>query len=214
MDYLAACARAEATGTGYDHELRLDRGNGMYCWMRFVGEPRWDGQRLVGFVGSSIDIQYYKDAEDKLRNADRRKDQFLAILGHELRNPLSPIRNAAQALQFIESDDPRLTWARETLNRQVDHITRLVDDLLDISRLTVNKLTLQKQIVNMADIVHQSVESTRTLVDAKRHRLAITIGDEALFVRGDPVRLIQLTENLLTNATKFTEPGGSPRRTA
>ncbi|SEP41746.1 chemotaxis protein CheB [Nitrosovibrio sp. Nv6] len=206
--YLAACSGAEVAGRGYDQELRMRQANGTYRWMRFVGEPRWDGQRLVGFVGSSIDIQHHKDAEDKLRNADRRKDQFLAILGHELRNPLSPIRNAAQALQFVESGDPRLTWAQETISRQVGHITRLVDDLLDISRLTSGKLALQKETVNMADIVRQSVESTKALVDARKHQLAIAIRDEPLLVRGDPVRLIQIVENLLANSFKFTEPGG------
>jgi two-component system CheB/CheR fusion protein len=120
--YLAAYSAAESTRKGYDRELRLRKSDGSYCWMRFVGEPRFEGERFVGFVGSSVDIQYHKDAEEKLRNADRRKDEFLATLGHELRNPLSPIRNAAQALQLVKSDDPRLSWARETITRQVDHI--------------------------------------------------------------------------------------------
>ena len=96
--------------------------------MRFVGEPRFEQEKLVGFVGSSVDIQYHKDAEEQLRDADRRKDEFLAILGHELRNPLSPIRNAAEALRFVDYQDKRLVWARETITRQVDHMTRLVDD--------------------------------------------------------------------------------------
>ena len=80
--------------------------------MRFVGEPRFEREKLVGFVGSSVDIQYHKNAEEQLRDADRRKDEFLAILGHELRNPLSPIRNAAQALQFVDASDKRLSWAK------------------------------------------------------------------------------------------------------
>lgn len=206
--YLAECAGAEANRRGYDYELRLRKVDGRYNWMRFVGEPRFEGKQVTGFVGSSVDIQYHKDAEEELRSADRRKDEFLAILGHELRNPLSPIRNAAQALGFIDSDDKRLSWARETITRQVDHMTRLVDDLLDIARLTRGTLTLRKETVDMAVIVHHVVESTKALVDARKHHLTIAIRDEPLFVSGDPVRLTQIVENLLTNAIKFTEEGG------
>lgn len=206
--YLAACASAEATCKGYDHELRLRKADGSYHWMRFVGEPRFEQKQLVGFVGSSVNIQYHKDAEEQLRNADQRKDEFLAILGHELRNPLSPIRNAAQALQFVDSDDKRLLWARETIIRQVDHMTRLVDDLLDIARLTRGTLTLRKEAVDMAVIIHHAVESTKALIDSHKHHFTVAIVDEPLFVSGDPVRLTQIVENLLTNAAKFTEEGG------
>jgi two-component system CheB/CheR fusion protein len=207
--YLTACSNAEAACRGYDCELRLRKANGSYSWMRFVGEPRFDREKLVGFVGSSVDIQYHKNAEEQLRDADRRKDEFLAILGHELRNPLSPIRNAAQALKFVDSDDKRLLWARETIIRQVDHMTRLVDDLLDIARLTRGTLTLRKETVDMAVIVHHAVESTKELVDTRKHHLKVVIKDEPLFVEGDPVRLTQIVENLLTNAAKFTEEGGN-----
>ena len=206
--YLAACSSAEAACKGYDHELRLRKADGSYHWMRFVGEPRFERKQLAGFVGSGIDIQYHKDAEEQLRNADQRKDEFLAILGHELRNPLSPIRNAAQALQFVDSGDKRLSWARETITRQVDHMTRLVDDLLDIARLTRGTLTLRKEAVDMSVIVHNAVESTKALIDSHKHHLVIAITDEPLFVSGDPIRLTQIVENLLTNAAKFTEEGG------
>ncbi|SCY47620.1 two-component system, chemotaxis family, CheB/CheR fusion protein [Nitrosospira sp. Nl5] len=208
MGYLAVLASAETACKGYDHELRLRKADGAYNWMQFVGEPRFERERLAGFVGSSVDIQYHKNAEEQLRNADRRKDEFLAILGHELRNPLSPIRNAAQALQFVDSGDKRLVWARETITRQVDHMARLVDDLLDIARLTRGTLTLRKETVDMAVVVHHAVESTKTLLDVRGHDLTVTVGDEPLFVNGDPVRLIQIVENLLTNAAKFTEEGG------
>lgn len=206
--YLAACSSAEATGKGYDYELRLRKADGNYNWMRFVGEPRFEQERLAGFIGSTVDIQYHKNAEEQLRNADRRKDEFLAILGHELRNPLSPIRNAAQALQFVDSTDKRLSWAKQTIIRQVDHMTRLVDDLLDIARLTRGMLTLRKETVDMAVIVHHAVESTKALVDMRKHHLTVEIQDEPLFVHGDPVRLTQIVENLLTNAAKFTEETG------
>jgi two-component system CheB/CheR fusion protein len=206
--YLAACENAETALSGYDFELRLRKGDGTYHWMRFVGEPKIEKEKLIGFVGSTTDIQYHKDAEEQLRHADQRKDEFLAILGHELRNPLSPIRNAAQTLNFVDSEDQRLSRARETIIRQVDHMTRLVDDLLDIARLTRGMLTLRKETVDMAVIVHHALESTKTLFDARRHQLVVAIRDEPLFVNGDPVRLTQIVENLLSNAAKFTEEGG------
>ena len=206
--YLAACAAAEAARKGYDHELRLQKADGSYCWMRFVGVPRFEGERFVGFVGSSVDIQYHKDAEEKLRNADRRKDEFLATLGHELRNPLSPIRNAAQALQLVNSDDPRIASARATITRQVDHITHLVDDLLDVARLTRGALSLRIATVDMGEVIRHAVDSTRALMDERRHQLTTSLEDEPLLVQGDSVRLTQIIENLLTNAAKFTETGG------
>jgi two-component system CheB/CheR fusion protein len=207
-DYLTACFEAEAARKGYDHELRLKKADGSYYWMRFVGEPRFEGERLVGFIGSSVDIQYHKDAEEKLRNADRRKDEFLATLGHELRNPLSPIRNAAQALQLINSDDSRLCQARETIIRQVDHITHLVDDLLDIARLTRGMLSLRIATVDVGAAIRHAVDSTRGLMDERRHQLTVSLEDEPLLIQGDCVRLTQIIENLLTNAAKFTEIGG------
>ena len=206
--FLAKCREAEAARQGYDYELRLHKANGAYNWMRFVGEPRIEDDRLIGFVGSSVDIQYHKNAEQQLRDADRRKDEFLAILGHELRNPLSPIRNAAEALRFINSDDKRLSWARALIIRQVDHMTRLVDDLLDVARLTRGVLTLRKETVDIAVIIHHAVESVKALIEMRRHNLTISIKDEPLIVSGDPVRLTQVVENLLTNATKFTDEGG------
>ncbi len=208
VGYLAKCRGAEAARQGYDHELRLRKANGAYHWMRFVGEPRIEDERLVGFVGSSIDIQYHKNAEQQLRDADRRKDEFLAILGHELRNPLSPIRNAAEALRFINSDDKRLSWARALIIRQVDHMTRLVDDLLDVARLTRGVLTLRKETVDIAVVIHHAVESVKAQIEMRRHNLTLSIKDEPLIVSGDPVRLTQVVENLLTNATKFTDEGG------
>ncbi len=206
--YLAACATAEAARKGYDHELRLRKADGAYNWMRFVGEPRFEQEKLVGFVGSSVDIQYHKNAERELRDADRRKDEFLAVLGHELRNPLSPIRNAAEALRLVDSSDKRLSWARETITRQVVHMTRLVDDLLDIARLTRGVLMLRKETVEMSQVVHQALESAKALIDARRHHLTVEITDGPLIVEGDPVRLCQIIENLLTNAAKFTDEGG------
>ncbi|PTR13439.1 two-component system CheB/CheR fusion protein [Nitrosospira sp. Nsp2] len=206
--YLRACAAAEAARKGYDHELRLQKADGSYSWMRFVGVPRFEDEQLTGFVGSSVDIQYHKDAEEKLRNADRRKDEFLATLGHELRNPLSPIRNAAQALQLVNSNDPRIASAGATITRQVDHITHLVDDLLDVARLTRGTLSLRMATVDMGEVIRHAVDSTRALMDERRHELITSLGDAPLLIQGDAVRLTQIIENLLTNAAKFTDVGG------
>ena len=163
---------------------------------------------MIGFVGSSVDIQYHKNAEQQLRDADRRKDEFLAILGHELRNPLSPIRNAAEALRFVNYRDKRLSGQEKLIIRQVDHMTRLVDDLLDVARLTRGMLTLRKETVDMAVIVHHAVESVKALIECAASHLTVSIKDEPLIVSGDPVRLTQVVENLLTNAAKFTDEGG------
>jgi two-component system CheB/CheR fusion protein len=206
--YLAACAKAETAGEAYDVELRLRKANDIYNWMRFVGEPRFEQEKLVGFVGTAVDIQYHKDVEQQLRDVDRRKDEFLAVLGHELRNPLSPIRAAAEALRFVKSDDERLLWAREIITRQVDHITRLVDDLLDIARLSRGFLTLNKESVDVALVVHHALESTKDLIESRQHHLSVSIRDEPLIIIGDRVRLTQILENLLGNAAKFTEEGG------
>ncbi len=207
--YLETCSNAEAAGKGYDCELRLRKADGSYNWMRFVGEPRFERGKLVGFVGSSVDIQYHKNAEEELRKVAQRKDEFLAILGHELRNPLSPIRNAAQVLKLVESGDTRLLWARETITRQVEHMTRMIDDLLDIARLKRGLLMLRKETVDMSVIIHHAVESTQALIDDKKHHLNITFQDEPILVNGDPVRLTQIVENLLANAAKFTDEGGN-----
>ncbi|PSJ16120.1 CheR family methyltransferase [Nitrosomonas supralitoralis] len=206
--YLAACSCAESAKIGYEYELRLHKADGTYHWMQFVGEPRFENEKLLGFIGSTVDIQYHRDAEEQLRHADRRKDEFLAILGHELRNPLSPIRNAAEVLQHIDSKDKNLSWATDIIIRQVEHMTRLVEDLLDISRLTQGKLALQKESVDMALIVHQTLQSIKGLIDERNHELTVEIKDEPLFVNGDPIRLTQILENLLSNAIKFTENGG------
>jgi PAS domain S-box-containing protein len=144
-----------------------------------------------------------------LRDADRRKNEFLAMLAHELRNPLAPIRNAAQLIRKLAADEPRLQGAREIIDRQVIHLSRLVDDLLDVSRITQGKVTLRKEPIPLNTVVERAIEATRPLIESRRHRLTVDVAPAPLLIVGDATRLIQVVANLLNNAAKYTEEGGS-----
>jgi two-component system CheB/CheR fusion protein len=154
------------------------------------------------------DVDSQITAERALRAADRRKDEFLAMLGHELRNPLVPIRNAAEVLDRVAGDDARLRWVRETLVRQVQHVTRLVDDLLNISRVTRGELRLELEPVELQRAVERGVESATPLILQKRHRFDCKLPGEPIWVKGDAIRLAQVVANLLTNAAKYTDEAG------
>ncbi|HYH46411.1 MAG TPA: PAS domain-containing protein, partial [Thermoanaerobaculia bacterium] len=147
-------------------------------------------------------------AVQALRQADRRKDEFLAMLAHELRNPLAPIRNAAEVLKLADPPDAQQRWAREVIERQTQHLTRLVDDLLDVSRITRGKVTLQREPLDLAAIAQRAVETSRPAIDARRHRLTVTLPAEPVQVEGDLTRLVQVLGNLLNNAAKYTEEAG------
>jgi signal transduction histidine kinase/DNA-binding response OmpR family regulator len=146
----------------------------------------------------------YRDVQD----SDRRKNEFLAMLAHELRNPLAPIRSAVQIMRLIGPDVPDLHWARDVIERQVQHMVRLVDDLLDLSRITRGKITLQMETVDVATVVDRAVETCRPLMDARKHELTVSLAAEPLWVQGDAARLAQVLGNLLNNAAKYTEEGG------
>jgi signal transduction histidine kinase/ActR/RegA family two-component response regulator len=142
------------------------------------------------------------------READRRKDEFLATLGHELRNPLAPIGIALETIREVMPDSPRAAWATESIRRQLQHMTRLLDDLLDISRITLGKIRLQREPVNLSEVVLHAVETTRPLIDELGHELKVELPASAVHLRGDAVRLTQVAANLLNNAAKYTERGG------
>jgi signal transduction histidine kinase len=148
-------------------------------------------------------------AEAQLQEAARRKDEFLAILAHELRNPLSAIHNGVQLLHAKEFTAERVDWVREALSRQVKHLTRLIDDLLDVRRITTGNVRLQREPLDLESVVAQSIEAVRSLIDARRHALSVRIPSEQLHVEADPVRLTQVFINLLTNAAKYTPEGGA-----
>jgi signal transduction histidine kinase len=143
-----------------------------------------------------------------LQEADRRKDEFLAILAHELRNPLAPIRTAVQLLRRRELAEAQSMRAREVIERQVQHLVCLIDDLLDVSRITRGMITLQRERVLIDAVVARAVETARPLIDSRRHELSLELPEELLTVEGDATRLVQIVGNVLHNAAKFMEPGG------
>jgi CheY-like chemotaxis protein/anti-sigma regulatory factor (Ser/Thr protein kinase) len=155
-----------------------------------------------------VDITSHKLAEEELEQAGRRKDEFLAMLGHELRNPLAPIGLAVEVLRKLGPGDDAIVWARDVIARQTGQLTRLVDDLLDVSRITRGKLTLLQRPLDVAGVVAQAVETSRPLLDARRHQLTLHVPAEAVRVRGDAARLAQVISNLLNNAAKYTPDGG------
>lgn len=154
------------------------------------------------------DITARKQAEQALIDADTRKDEFLAMLGHELRNPLTPIRNAAYVLGLLETQEPQVRWAQEVIERQVIHLARLVDDLLDVSRIVRGKITLRPETLSLAGVVDRTLDMARPLIEAKGHRLELHLPERPVWLRGDPVRLAQVLLNLLDNAAKYTPEGG------
>jgi len=146
-------------------------------------------------------------AERALQEADSSKDEFLAMLAHELRNPLAPIRNALQLMR-MDPSEPRLQWAQEVIHRQLVSLTRLVDDLLDVSRITRGKITLSRQPLDIATLINQAIETIEPLVLEREHQLALRVPPEPMRVDGDPTRLTQALANVLGNAAKYTERGG------
>ena len=161
-----------------------------------------------GVCGVSIDITERKQAEQALRLADQRKDEFLAMLAHELRNPLAPITNSVHILRLADDVDPTLEKVREILERQTNHLARLVDDLLDVTRIAQGKIELRPERVELAAVVRNAVEASRPLIDAGRHQLAISLPTEPIMLEADPTRLAQVVSNLLNNAARYTPAGG------
>ena len=195
--------------------VRLRVPGGEYRWMKVTLLQRTVTRndailaRSPGTVGTMVDIDAQVTAEVELRDANRHKDEFLAMLGHELRNPLVPIRNAAEILTTVGTDDKRVKWVRDTLVRQVEHVTRLVDDLLDISLMTRNAMRVHMQPVDLVAVIGRAIESTTPLISRKRHRFEPHLGDEPVWMEGDPIRLTQIFENLIANAAKCTNDGGT-----
>ena len=194
----------------YDDEFRILGPDGRTQWVRdrlfAVRNARGEVYRVARVTS---DITARKEMEALLRAADRNKNQFLATLAHELRNPLSPIRNAA-ALLGANSDGntERQARAREVITRQVDHLAHLVDDLLDVARISEGKIVLRTEEVDLGAVVAQAIETAGPLIAARSHHLDVQLPEQQVWVMGDPVRLAQSVGNLLHNAAKFTPKGG------
>jgi len=173
-----------------------------------VSPVRDDSGRVIGASKVARDITERKRSEAALRDADRRKDEFLATLAHELRNPLAPIRHSLEILLRAEGD-PRLSrHATDILKRQLSHMVRLVDDLLDVSRITRDKLQLKKTRVELAAIIRHAVEASRPLAESDQQSIDVSLPDQPIYLDADPVRLTQVFSNLFNNACQYTEPGG------
>jgi len=196
-------------GEKVDHyETRRRRKDGRIIDVSLSVSPiRDDEGRIIGAAKIGRDVTQQKRAEEERREADRRKDEFLAMLAHELRNPLSSISNAAQLFGLARAEGDR-QWARDVVNRQVKHLARLIDDLLDASRISRGEISLRREPVDLASIIADAVESVRALLEERAHTLTLSIADGGLRLDADAVRLEQVLVNLLTNAAKYTETGG------
>ena len=196
-------------GERFQAEFRLRDAVGGYSWFLGLGLPlRDESGRIVRWFGTYTTIDDQKRAQESLQEADRRKDEFLAMLSHELRNPLAPIVGAIQLLKLGGPDAPELPWALDVMERQAQQMTRLVDDLLEVSRITRGKIKLAKETVELASIIERAVETSRPIIDSRRHELTISLPKKRLWLEADPVRLSQVLSNLLNNSAKYTEEGG------
>jgi PAS domain S-box-containing protein len=160
-------------------------------------------------VGTNLDVTARKRDEQALLDADRHKDEFLATLAHELRNPLAPVRNAVHVLQLHAETQPELRWAAGIIDRQVQQMTRLIDDLMDVSRISQGKLELRREHVALVSVVQNAIETSRPLLDAGGHALDVALPAADVIVHADPTRLAQVVSNLMNNAAKYTPSGGS-----
>ena len=207
-DYLETYRRAADKRSRYEAQCRLRRVDGEYRWFKSIGLPRFaaDGTWL-GYVGSSVDVT-------DLREADRQKDAFLAMLAHELRNPLAPVLNATQVLRLREPADPVVAQQRDVIDRQVAQMRRLLDDLLDAARISRGTIQVRKEPTDLRAALETAVEAVRPLIEGKGHHLRVELPADPLVLEGDVTRLTQVFSNLLNNACKYTDPGGTITLTA
>ncbi len=207
---MAARWERVATEPHYDDEFRIHGADGQVRWVRDRVFPVRDVRgQVVRVARVTSDITGRREMEALLRAADSNKNQFLATLAHELRNPLSPIRNAAALLGAIgDGSQERQAHARDVITRQVDHLAHLVDDLLDVARISEGKIVLRNEEVDVRGVIAQAIETAAPLIATRGHRLVVAQPDERIWVSGDSVRLAQSVGNLLHNAAKFTPAGG------
>jgi len=204
----------------YESVVPFEGVGSRFLHARYVPDRNPDGE-VVGWFASIADITERKQAEARiydlmtaLKAADKRKDEFLATLAHELRGPLAPLHSALEILRHASDDPDLLENSRATMERQLGHLERLIDDLLDVSRITRDKIDLRKDYVELASVIHQSVEASRPLAESAHHDMSVTLPPEPIYLHADPVRLGQVFSNILNNACKYTEPEGRISLTA
>jgi PAS domain S-box-containing protein len=208
--------RAEGEWRGELVFVRADGDQGICeCVVKPLANARGETYGAVA-ICRDITERRRTDAElrrlnQQLSEADRRKDEFLATLAHELRNPLAPMRNVLGILEVKDIADPQVKWARDVLARQLGHMTHLVDDLLDVSRIANGKVELRRELLDLDSVIRTTVETARPLIDSASHELTVEPADEPVMVDADPTRLTQILLNLLNNAAKYTPPGGRIR---
>jgi len=209
---IAAATRAKST---FELEHRVRRLDGSVGWTYSRAVPMLDTRGdIEEWIGAASDITERKLAEEKLRESDRRKDEFLAMLAHELRNPLAPVGAAAALLQRARLDEDLVRKTSQIIGRQVAHMTALIDDLLDVSRVTRGQVELDEAALDMRAIVADAVEQVMPLVRARHQQLDVDVPAQPMPVMGDAKRLVQILANLLNNAAKYTQEGGRLRLAA
>jgi PAS domain S-box-containing protein len=213
-DYLSTVVAALRRREPFQKRVRARLRDGSWHWFDTHAMPWFadDGQ-YRGHVGISIDITEAVRAEESLRDADRRKDEFLATLAHELRNPLAPI---STAVHLLRHDDGRRRADQlvEMVGRQVRQVVRLVDDLMEVSRITRGKIELERKPVALAEVLKASIETSQPVIEQARHHFEVALSEGPLVVNGDRARLVQVFTNLLNNAAKYTDRGGAIRLVA
>jgi signal transduction histidine kinase/CheY-like chemotaxis protein len=203
---------AIAHRTSFSNEIEIVRADGTVLNVQNDIEPLYDSRgEVYGCVSVCVDITDRKRVEMVLRDADRRKDEFLATLSHELRNPLAPIRAAVEVMGRARTDPEIVEQARTIMERQLLHLVRLTDDLLDVSRIAQNKIELRRARIDLREVIDSAVEATRPLIDVSRHTLTVTLPDSPIWMHADFTRLAQAFANLLNNAAKYTPHGGRIR---
>jgi PAS domain S-box-containing protein len=211
----AAVARALAERTGFDTEFRIVRPNGEVRWLTASGKVHCDEDgEPIHVIGVNFDITERKRVVHELEEAGTKKDEFLATLAHELRNPLAPISNAIELLEQGGGSEADVRWCSGVIHRQVQVMARLLEDLLDISRIARVRLELRKQRLELASVLEAALDTSRPLIEAGGHRLEIDLPPGPIHLYADPIRLAQVFANLLNNAAKYTPPGGNIRVSA
>lgn len=204
-----AIAAVMKDGGRYHEEYRVIQPDGEIRWISVQGHVQFDAEgNPVRFPGAGVDVTREREAMNALRDSNQKKDEFLATLAHELRNPLAPVRNSLFVLKSNDIDEDKKRQAYEVVERQIEQMVRLVDDLMDVSRINTGKIELRRESILLNDVIMQATEVVQPLIREYAHRLEIDVPQESVYLNGDAIRLSQIFANLLNNAAKYTDKGG------